>query len=201
MPGVSCGPLLPLTGISAITFRGVYGRLVSARRLPSHRPARCGLRRGDGDAAHLCRAGGRWRSCGGALPRHRRAPARVRSVRGGLRGAAGRAARRTAMTAGRSPPARQTAIPPCRPLNAGAAVAAAALVDDLDVLRLGSLLALRDVELDLLPFVEAAVAATSDRAEVHEHIRATFNLDEAVAFVAVEPLHRALRHLDLLRSG
>src|SRR5215475_9675935 len=92
----------------------------------------------------------------------------------------------------------------CRPRlngNPSAAVAAAALADDLNVLRLGSLLALRDVELDLLPFVEAAVAAASDRAEVHEHIRATFNLDETVAFIAVEPLHRALRHLDLLRSG
>src|SRR2546429_6983796 len=72
---------------------------------------------------------------------------------------------------------------------------------DLDVFRLGSLLALGDVELDLLPFVEAAVAATGDRAEVHEHIWATFSLDKAVALVAVEPLHRALRHLDLLRSG
>src|SRR2546429_8860359 len=81
------------------------------------------------------------------------------------------------------------------------AMAAAALADDLNVLRLGSLLALRDIELDLLPFVEAAVAVTCDRAEVHEHILATFNLNETVAFVAVEPLHRALRHLDLLRSG
>src|SRR6516165_3616238 len=88
--------------------------------------------------------------------------------------------------------------PGVQPLTA---VTAAASADDLNVLRLGSLLALRDVELDLLPFVEAAVAATCDRAEVHEHIGATFNLDEAVAFVAVEPLHRALCHLDLLHSG
>jgi hypothetical protein len=75
-------------------------------------------------------------------------------------------------------------------------VAAVALAEDLNVLRLGALLALGDVELDLLPFIEAAVAATGDRAEVHEHIRATFNLDEPVALVAVEPLHRSLRHLD-----
>src|SRR5215471_5041056 len=81
------------------------------------------------------------------------------------------------------------------------AVAAVALADDFDVLRLGPLLALRDVELDLLPFLEAAVAATCDRAEVHEHIWATFDFDETVALVAVEPLHRALRHLDLPRSG
>src|SRR5439155_10251551 len=93
---------------------------------------------------------------------------------------------------------------PCGPglnRNPSGAVAAIGLADDLNVLRLGSLLALGDVELDLLPFVEAAVAATGDRAEVHEHIWATFNLDKAVALVAVEPLHRALRHLDLLRSG
>src|SRR5258708_10917418 len=70
--------------------------------------------------------------------------------------------------------------------------------DDPDVFRLGSLLALRDVELDLLPLLKAAVAATGDRAEVHEHVRAALDHDEAVAFVAVEPLHRALRHLDLL---
>ena len=38
-------------------------------------------------------------------------------------------------------------------------MAAIASADDLDVLRLGSLLALRDVELDLLPFLQAAVAA------------------------------------------
>src|SRR5262249_56434520 len=68
--------------------------------------------------------------------------------------------------------------PQCHPSGA---VVAVALADDLDVLRLGSLLALGDVELDLLPLVEAAVAATGDRAEVHEHIWATFDLDETVA--------------------
>src|SRR6266536_3689696 len=69
---------------------------------------------------------------------------------------------------------------------------------DPDVFRLGSLLALGDVELDLLPFLQAAVAATGDRAEVHEHVLATLDRDESVALVAVEPLHSALRHLDLL---
>src|ERR671936_331184 len=62
--------------------------------------------------------------------------------------------------------------------------------DDPDVFRLGSLLALRDVQLDLLPLLEAAVAATGDRAEMHEHVRATLHRDEAVALLAVEPLHR-----------
>src|SRR4029077_9161930 len=69
---------------------------------------------------------------------------------------------------------------------------------DPDVFRLGPLLALGDVELDLLPFLQAAVATTSDRAEVHEHVLATLDRDETVALVAVEPLHSALRHLDLL---
>src|SRR5437764_10112692 len=73
-----------------------------------------------------------------------------------------------------------------------------ASADDPDVLRLRPLLALGDVELDLLPFLQAAVAATGDRAEVHEHVRAALDRDEAVPFVAVEPLHSALRHLDLL---
>src|SRR5215472_14270762 len=83
----------------------------------------------------------------------------------------------------------------------GEAVAAVASADDPNVLRLGSLLALRDVELELLPFLQAAVAATGDRADVHEHVRASLDRDEAIAPVSVEPLHRALRHLDLLRSG
>src|SRR5262249_28388949 len=73
-----------------------------------------------------------------------------------------------------------------------------ALAGDSDVFRLGSLLALGDVEFDLLPFLQAAVAAAGDRAEVHEHVRAALDRDEAVALVAVEPLHGALRHLDLL---
>src|SRR6266702_7308792 len=91
-----------------------------------------------------------------------------------------------------------------RPLVAGVicgdagAVAAAASAGDPDVFRLGSLLPLGDVELDLLPFLQAAVAAAGDRAEVHEHVRAALDRDEAVAFVAVEPLHSALRHVDLL---
>jgi hypothetical protein len=83
----------------------------------------------------------------------------------------------------------------------GMALAADASGDDPDVFRLGSLLALGDVELDLLAFLEAAVAAAGDRAEVHEHVRAALRRDEAVALVAVESHHRALRHLDLLCCG
>src|SRR5256885_7461978 len=58
---------------------------------------------------------------------------------------------------------------------------------DLDVFRLGPLLALGDVELDLLSFLQAAVAITSDCAEMHEHVLAALDRDEAIAFVAVEP--------------
>jgi hypothetical protein len=58
---------------------------------------------------------------------------------------------------------------------------------------------LPDIELDLLPLLKAAVAATGDRAEMHENIRTALDSDEAVALAAVEPLHRALCHLDLLR--
>jgi hypothetical protein len=37
------------------------------------------------------------------------------------------------------------------------------------------------------PFIEAAVAADGDRAEVHEHVRATtVRRDQAVALIAVE---------------
>src|SRR5260370_20318590 len=83
----------------------------------------------------------------------------------------------------------------------GEAVLAGASADGPDVLGLASLLALGDVELGLLPFLEAAVAAPGDRAEVHEHVRAALDRDEAVALVAVEPLHRPLRHRDLPGSG
>src|SRR3974390_3668081 len=78
------------------------------------------------------------------------------------------------------------------------ACAAGASGSDPDVCRLGSLLALGDIELGLLSFLQAAAACAGDRAEVHEHVRAALDRDEAVAFVAVEHLHSALRHLDLL---
>src|SRR5438132_5086120 len=71
----------------------------------------------------------------------------------------------------------------------GAPHLADASADDPDVLRLGPLLALGDVQLHLLPFLQAAVAATGDRADVHEHIRASIDRDEAVALVAAESLH------------
>src|SRR5215471_17987973 len=67
--------------------------------------------------------------------------------------------------------------------------------DGHDVFRLGSLLALGDVELDLLPFLQAAIAVAGDRAEVHEHVLATLYRDKTVPFVGIEPLHSALSHV------
>src|SRR5215471_11957090 len=64
-----------------------------------------------------------------------------------------------------------------------------------DVFRLRSFLALSDVELDLLPFLQAAIAVAGDRAEVHEHVLATLDSNETVALVGVEPLHSALSHV------
>src|SRR5215472_9144159 len=97
--------------------------------------------------------------------------------------------------------ARAVVMMPARRLSAGLHAFFGASADDRDVLRLRSLLALGDVELDLLAFLKGAVAAPIDRAEVHEHVGATLNLDETVALLGVEPLHIALRHLDLLRCG
>ena len=73
-------------------------------------------------------------------------------------------------------------------------ILADASADDPDVLRLGFLLALCDVELDLLPLLEVAVAVTGDRAEMHEHIRTALHDDEAAALIVIvtEALLRGL---------
>src|SRR6185437_865401 len=69
---------------------------------------------------------------------------------------------------------------------------------DPDVFLPGLLLAVGDAGPGLLPFVQAAVAATGDGTEMHEHVQAALNRDETITFVAVEPFHSALRHHDLL---
>ena len=54
--------------------------------------------------------------------------------------------------------------------------------DGANILSLGALLALSDLELDLLALVEGVVAAALDLRVVNEHIRsATFLLDESEA--------------------
>src|SRR3954470_10153114 len=66
---------------------------------------------------------------------------------------------------------------------------------DADVLRLRTLRALSEVELDLLVLLERLVAAGLDGREVNEHVLAAAILsDEAEALVSVEPLDGALSH-------
>ncbi len=53
---------------------------------------------------------------------------------------------------------------------------------------------------DLLSLVEAMHAGAFDRADMHEHIlAAVIRLDEAKAFLAIEPFHGSLRHISSLR--
>src|SRR4051794_11597776 len=67
--------------------------------------------------------------------------------------------------------------------------------DDADVLSLRAFLALRDLELDPLVFLEGPVTTGLDSGEMHEHVIATPVLgDKPEALIRVEPLHRALRH-------
>src|ERR687897_2776319 len=71
--------------------------------------------------------------------------------------------------------------------------------DGANVLRLGALLALRDVELDLLALVERAVAVADDGGVVAEDVGAAAVLgDEPEALLRVEPLHSALSHAVLI---
>ena len=63
------------------------------------------------------------------------------------------------------------------------------------MLGLRALLALRDVELDALVFVQAAVAVGLDRGEVDEDVLApAIDADEPETLVRVEPLDCSLRH-------
>ena len=63
--------------------------------------------------------------------------------------------------------------------------------DHADVLRLVTLAARADVELDGLALVEGLVALGLDVGEVHEHVVAIFTGDEAEALLSVEELHSA----------
>src|SRR3954447_16116367 len=64
-----------------------------------------------------------------------------------------------------------------------------------NVLRLRTLRALRDVELDLLVLVEGLVALRLDRGVVNEDVVAAVLLsDEAETLLGVEPLDGALSH-------
>ena len=65
-----------------------------------------------------------------------------------------------------------------------------ALLDPAHIACLRTFLALDDLELDLVAFLQALVAIVVDRAIVHEHIRTTiFTAYKAKAFRIVEPLY------------
>src|SRR5437764_7439091 len=66
--------------------------------------------------------------------------------------------------------------------------------DEPNVRGLGALLPLRDLEFDLLVFLEVPVARALDGRVVHEHVRSTLLGDEAVALLGAEPLHGASCH-------
>src|SRR3954463_9872069 len=84
-------------------------------------------------------------------------------------------------------PRRRSAVTPVPGIPRGS--------DRADVLRLGALLALRDVELDLLALVEGLVALRDDGGVVAEDVGAAAVLgDEPEALLRVEPLHSALSH-------
>ena len=60
---------------------------------------------------------------------------------------------------------------------------------------------LLDLELDLLTFVERAQSGALDGGDVHEDIPASIcGLNETIALLRVEPLHRSARHCRILRS-
>ena len=68
-------------------------------------------------------------------------------------------------------------------------------LDRADVLGLRALLALRDVELDPLVLVQAAVTIRLDGREVDENVLASaVDTDEPEALVRVELLNCSLRH-------
>src|SRR5207244_10635434 len=66
-----------------------------------------------------------------------------------------------------------------------------------DVCSLRALLAVDDVELNLLAFLQAAEPFLLDGAVVDEDVLTAIHGDEAVALLRVEPLHRACNHCGL----
>src|SRR5687768_12684752 len=78
----------------------------------------------------------------------------------------------------------------------------AACSEGTNVRRLQALLALLDVELDLLVLVQGLVAGRLNRAEVREHVlAAVVGGDEAKALVGVEPLDGSCCHYWLLLTS
>src|SRR6266567_3368368 len=152
-----------------------------ARRQPCRRPGACLGSRAPGSAA-ATRGG-----VGRAQPREAESAARRRCGAGSSR-TRGRPCGETGHPgeAGQSGAAGRSGTatgPPCALLGGGAHV--------------GGLRALRPVdhvELDGLAFVQRAVAAGLDRAEMHEHVRTGLRADEAEPLVSVEPLDGSNGH-------
>jgi hypothetical protein len=64
-----------------------------------------------------------------------------------------------------------------------------------DIDSLGSLIALSDLELDRLAFIESLKAVALDCTVMDKHVATAFFLDKTVTFCVIEPLHLASCHL------
>src|SRR6187549_4219272 len=73
-------------------------------------------------------------------------------------------------------------------------------LDRLHVRRLQALIALHDVELDLLTLGQRLVAFPCNRREVDKDVFAAFALDKAIALLVREPLDGALGQTYSLRT-
>jgi len=80
--------------------------------------------------------------------------------------------------------------------ESGSGLLCEVLFDHFDVLGHGALLALHDFEFNALVLVQfVAETCSGDLISVHEYVIFTvINLNEAVTFARVEPLHRTLCH-------
>src|SRR3569833_1401068 len=86
--------------------------------------------------------------------------------------------------------------------NAGPTCRTVRFSDGNDVLRLEALLALRDVELDLLALLELTETLSRDVGVVSEDVAAAaVLLDEAEALFRVEPLHGTGGHIRSFREA
>jgi hypothetical protein len=73
-----------------------------------------------------------------------------------------------------------------------------ALLDYLDVIGLQALVALDDLELDLLSFDECAISIHGDLGVMNEDVVSALSLDESEALLIGEPLDGALSQHFLL---
>jgi hypothetical protein len=71
-------------------------------------------------------------------------------------------------------------------------------LDDGNVHRRGTFLALLDFKRDSIAFVQGLESVTYDTGKMDEYIRTIFLLDKTVAFAAVKPLDNSIGHCDTL---